>query len=187
MAVGFLVGVAARVWMRLVSSDPEFSWAGTIGIVGLFTIAGLTQGLALGTRRRGWSRRAQTPVRVLAAIGGLLLGSSAGIVMLPALISGSLAIGRTDWSLRARSIADSVALLNAIGVGLMIRADLWRGRAGVGWLAMLVLYTAIIGGRSLNLRPLDDGWRVGRRAWVGLLVVAAGLGAFVLVGAMFGI
>lgn len=80
-----------------------------------------------------------------------------------------------------------MALLNAIGVGLMIRADLWRGRAGVGWLAMLVLYTAIIGGRSLNLRPLDDGWRVGRRAWVGLLVVAAGLGAFVLVGAMFGI
>jgi len=135
-------------------------------------------GLALGTRRRGWSRRAQTPVRVLAAIGGLLLGSSAG----------SLAIGRTDWSLRARSIADSVALLNAIGVGLMIRADLWRGRAGVGWVVNArAVYTAIIGGRSLNLRPLDDGWRVGRRAWVGLLVVAAGLGAFVLVGAMFGI
>ena len=38
-ALGFALGagwgVLARVWMRLITTDPEFSWAGTLMIVGL--------------------------------------------------------------------------------------------------------------------------------------------------------
>ena len=31
---GFALGVIARAWMRLITEDPEFTWKGTIFIVG---------------------------------------------------------------------------------------------------------------------------------------------------------
>ena len=39
-------------------------------------------------------------------------------------------------------------------------------RAAIGWVVMVVLYTVIIVVISLTLRPLDDGWRLRRRARV---------------------
>jgi len=37
-------GVAARVWMRLITTTPEFTWSGTLSIVGATTVAGLGMG-----------------------------------------------------------------------------------------------------------------------------------------------
>jgi hypothetical protein len=54
--LGALWGVLARVWMRMISTQPEFSWAGTLGIVGLAAVAGLALGLVRGARTAGRGR-----------------------------------------------------------------------------------------------------------------------------------
>ncbi|MBX3001844.1 MAG: hypothetical protein KF893_25185 [Caldilineaceae bacterium] len=49
MAVGFLMGIGARIAMRIVAllgnSQPDFSFVGTVGILMLFTLAGLPFGV----------------------------------------------------------------------------------------------------------------------------------------------
>lgn len=42
---GLAIGVIARFWMRWISTDPEFSWSGTIFIVGAFALFFTTQSL----------------------------------------------------------------------------------------------------------------------------------------------
>ena len=163
---GALLGAAARLWMRLITSDPAFSWSGTLLIVGIFTIAGTAQGIALAVRRRGWPRWAQTIVRALALFAALLLGGGAGIVMLPALVAGSLALGRHDWPRALRAVLGAVAVLNALALLPALLAELTVARAAIGWVVMVVLYTVIVGAISLTLRPLDDGWRLRRRVLV---------------------
>lgn len=186
LVFGAVVGVAARAWMRLVSSDPEFSWSGTVFIVGLFAFAGLVQGLAFAVRRRRWTWWHQLPARVVAAFGALLLGTGAGIVMLPAIVGGSLAVARTGWSRRARAVAACVAAVNALAMWWLLGSELTVGRKAAGWLTMLPLYAAIIGGVSRNLRPLAGGPRRSRRTLTIAAVVAGALGAGLLFLAMIG-
>ena len=33
VVAGFLLGIIARLWMRWISTDPEFTWSGSIYIV----------------------------------------------------------------------------------------------------------------------------------------------------------
>lgn len=177
VAGGFVWGVVARAWMRVVAGDPEFSWGGTLFIVGLFTVVGAAQGVALAVRRARWPRWAQTIVRVPVAFVGLFLGFGAGTVMLPALVTGPLALGRTDWPRGARWALAGVAALNAAGVFVLLHDGISWWRAAVGWLLMLPLYGVVIAVLSLDLRPLDDGWRMGRATKVVSVVVAVAVGA----------
>ena len=52
--VGVGLGVVLRIWMRLISDDPEFSWSGTLAIVIVFTLLGVNAGLVAFGRGRGW-------------------------------------------------------------------------------------------------------------------------------------
>ena len=56
LALGGGWGVAARIWMRLITTDPEFTWSGTGFILGATGIGGLALGLMYGVRRAGRSR-----------------------------------------------------------------------------------------------------------------------------------
>lgn len=47
-------GIAARLWMRLISTQPEFSIFGTAAILIIATVFGAWVGLAFAGRRRGW-------------------------------------------------------------------------------------------------------------------------------------
>ena len=47
-ALGLAWGLATGIWMRAISPKPEFSWAGTITIVGLTVWLGI--GIGIGTR-----------------------------------------------------------------------------------------------------------------------------------------
>ncbi len=185
LALGAVVGVAARAWMRLVSSDPEFSWSGTILIVVVFTLAGFGQGLALAVRRRRWTWWHQFPVRVVAGFSALLLGGGAGIVMLPAIVGGALAVARHNWGRPARGVAGGVAVVNTLAMWWALGSELAIAPRTVGWLAMLPLYAAIIGGVSLNLRPLAGGPRRSRTFVLGA-AVAGVLAIGVLILAMTG-
>lgn len=88
VGLGILWGLAMRAWMRFISTDPEFSWAGTIFIVAASAIAGGL--LAFARHRRnlggvGWWR---------ATFLALLLLGAGGAVMWPTVILGAMAIGR---------------------------------------------------------------------------------------------
>ena len=74
---GFTWGAVLRGWMRFITTNPEFSWSGTLMIVGVSAIAGAVLGLARHRRLSGgvgWWRY---------SILALLLLGGAGSVMWP--------------------------------------------------------------------------------------------------------
>src|SRR5689334_14985007 len=79
-ALGAAWGVLARAWMRLVSTSPEFSWAGSLAIVALAAVFGAGVGLSTSARRsRGWRRWLR-----LAVLPGMVLFAGQGLPLLPA-------------------------------------------------------------------------------------------------------
>ncbi len=87
-AVGLVWGVAMRVWMRYISAHPEFSWSGTLFILGASVIVGSLLGVAWWRRRAGgvgWWR--------LSALSLVLLGAG-GAVMWPSVILGAIGFAR---------------------------------------------------------------------------------------------
>jgi hypothetical protein len=153
-AVGGAVwGVVARAWMRLLTEEPEFTWSGTMFIIGLFAVVATVQGCALAVRRRRWPGWAQAPVRVLAGAVALLLGAGAGMIMLVTLVCGPLAIARTSWRRWIRITLAGLAGANALVLLPLFLGELSVARAIIGWLAMLVVYGVIVAALSLNLRP----------------------------------
>jgi len=70
---GATLGALARGWMRIISDDPEFSWDGTLLIVGIFTVWGFTQGTVIGVRRITSRRWIVTLARVFGSAGLLAL------------------------------------------------------------------------------------------------------------------
>ena len=139
------LGVLARLWMRLVAVRPEFTWAGTLGIIIGFTIFGLTQSLGALARRRGWRPWASRMGRCAAAIGMLPLFVAAGAQMMPTVIFGGLAAWQVHWPKPARLVCAIVAALPALVVGHGIVDDFGRSLHSVaGVVGMLGVYAAIV-------------------------------------------
>ncbi|MEO5709011.1 MAG: hypothetical protein ABIQ59_04235 [Nocardioidaceae bacterium] len=88
LLVGATWGVLARVWMRMISTAPEFSWTGTLMVVGLAAAAGLGLGLVRGARTTG--RRRRWRLAGLLAVPVASLGQ--GLVLAPALWLGGAAV-----------------------------------------------------------------------------------------------
>jgi hypothetical protein len=112
--LGAAWGVAARAWMRLLSTSPEFSWLGTLLIIGVSGIFGAGVGVAAVARySRGWRRWLR-----LAFLPGMVLFAGQGIPFLPAvLVGGPL--------LRRRSIvAKAVAWVAIVGPAVLLWLDL---------------------------------------------------------------
>ncbi len=91
--LGACWGVLARVWMRTVATTTtEFSWGGTLMIIGMAAWLGLGCGLLAAARGRGRQRWWG-----LLGLPGLALFFSPGIMLLPAFAVGRLAFGRRVW------------------------------------------------------------------------------------------
>jgi hypothetical protein len=136
--LGFTWGVVIRVWMRFISTDPEFTWSGTGYIVGAATVVGTLLGVAALRRRkggRGWWR--------LNGLAVLALGVAAGGVMIPSVLLAALAIGRRTWQRSLRLLLILIAV--GVQVFLMSTVDLPRGRT----IPALVWYTVLIGAEAL--------------------------------------
>lgn len=101
---GLAWGVAMRMWMRFISTDPEFSWSGTGYILGATTLAGLLLGI-------GWARRSKAKGNLwrLTGFGMILLGVGAGMVMIPSVLLGGIALGRRTWPTWVRAALFAVA------------------------------------------------------------------------------
>lgn len=84
--VGLAWGVAARIYMRLISDDPGFTLTGTGMILGFallwFTGLGAVRGARLSRRRWWWW---------LAPVPGLVLFAGLGMVYLPLVVCGLVA------------------------------------------------------------------------------------------------
>lgn len=99
---GFALGVIARLWMRWISTDPEFSWGGTLGIIISFTIFTTTQATIYVLRRRVITRRLTSVIRVVGTFFTLPLFTAAGAVMFPTVILASIAIWRKQMDKKVR-------------------------------------------------------------------------------------
>ena len=189
MALGvlaaFALGVTARLWMRLISAKPEFTWPGTLGIVIGFAVFGLTESLVALARRRMWRPWAARATRCLGIIGMLPLFVAAGAQMMPTVVFGGLALWRADWPKIARVACGLVAALAVVLVSKGIIDDFgWSRRALAGVVGLLGLYSVIVWAtRPTMTRPVN-GWptrRVGTVVGIGIgLVIVVKVVASVL-------
>jgi hypothetical protein len=164
LAGGLVLGVLARAWMRLISTDPEFSWSGTLFIVGAFGVFGLTQGLARGARRCGWRRPAVTICRLFGAVGILGPLGGPGLFMMPTVVFGGLAFARTDWSKIVRWCLVVIGALPVVAMTMLLVADLGVSlRAAAGWVGLVAIYGTVLRVAAATLAPFPDGWRLWRR------------------------
>ena len=117
-AVGFALGagwgVLARVWMRLISTSPEFTWAGTLSIVLTAAVIGLALGVVHAARRREGS-----PWWRLFALIVPVLFLSPGIVLFPAAVIGG-------WGLRRGPVARLVGAVAVLSAPVILVVMSWQ-------------------------------------------------------------
>lgn len=184
--LGLVLGVLARLWMRLITDNPEFSWAGTMFIVAAFGIFGAAQGLSWAARRSGWRRRSVTVARVGAAVLTLPLFTGAGSIMLPTVLTAALACWRTDWPRWMRVLAGVLALPVVLVVVNGIADEFgWGVHALAGIVAFLAIYAVVVAALRPTVAPLPDGWHLRHRGRV-LLIAGAVVAALYLAAALTG-
>ena len=154
LALGLLLGVVARAWMRLISVDPEFTVPGTLAIVLGFAIFAVMQSIAAIATERPWRDWPRRGARFLGVLGLLALFVAAGAVMAPAVILAGLAAWHPKWPTFVRCALGLVALANVVAVSLTIWQDLeaWL-RTGIGVFGLLLIYACIVWGAAGTFSP----------------------------------
>jgi hypothetical protein len=183
LGAGVAWGVLARGWMRVISTDPEFTSSGTIFIVGAFAVAATAQAMALVARRRR-SPALRGAGRVVGLVGMLPLFIGAGVTMFPTVVGGGLALGQRGWPRPLRAFAVVVAVAPVAAVTLSLVDDFGLGpRLVVGFLGLVLVYTGVVVavtaslGGPVDSRPLPPALRVGMLVATSvLLIAAAGIG-----------
>jgi hypothetical protein len=145
-AIGGLVwGVLMRLWMRFISTDPEFSWSGTGFILAAALLAGLGLGIAYALSRgghRGWWRLFALPL--------ILLGAGAGSIMLPGTVIGGLAFGRRNWPKVIRVILATVAIVGTLAlIGLTSEDGFGLIKTAVALVIFAILHTIEMAAASI--------------------------------------
>ncbi|NQV96618.1 MAG: hypothetical protein HQ486_02375 [Acidimicrobiaceae bacterium] len=153
--VGLVLGIIARAWMRWISTDPEFSWGGTIGILIGFVLFFTVHATVLLGRRRGWSRLWLTVTRVVAAILSLGIFTAAGASMLPTVLTASLGLGRTDWHRFVRRFFIVLSVIIPIFLVRDIGSDFGWNLVTAGRVILFVMiYHVIISVARITVAPL---------------------------------
>ncbi|MBF8251818.1 MAG: hypothetical protein HW379_160 [Actinobacteria bacterium] len=147
---GLVLGVSARLWMRWISTDPEFTWSGTIFIVLAFTIFASAQATVYVLRRRIKTRRLTTVIRGGGILLTLPLFTGAGGGMFPTVALASIALWqkKIDSKIRIALLVISL-VIPAIGIK-GIGSDFGWNIATLGRsLLVIFIYSVVI----LLLKP----------------------------------
>ena len=153
VSAGLALGCFGRLFMRLLSDDPEFTWSGTLMIVGIFTVFGLMQGVAAAVRARLRNKWVTLPVRVVSGVSMALLAAGPGALMVPFTWCGALALWRVEWRRWARTGLASVAVVNFVAVSaLSIRPIGWGPESAAGIVVFLAVYLGVISLAGATLR-----------------------------------
>ncbi len=116
---GVLLGITARLWMRWISTDPEFTWGGTLGIIFSFTIFCIAHSLLFVMQRRDKSKILIRIFRGIAIFFTLPLFAAAGAIMFPVVLLGSLAYWRKSWPKWLRIVLGILSAMWAARVAYM--------------------------------------------------------------------
>lgn len=145
----------------MISTDPEFTWNGTMFIVLGFTFWGTAQGVATAVRgatRRRWK---VTVARGVGFVCTLPLFFAAGAIMAPTVVGGSLARYRTDWVRWARGVLALVAVAPFVLVGLQLHDEWnWGWRWFAGMAGLVAVYAVVVAAERATMSPQPDGWRL---------------------------
>jgi len=140
--VGLAWGVLARLFMRLISTSPEFSWPGTMLILAMSAVFWGGIGLVTGARqaqRSQWWR--------LAPLAGLILFASPGAILIPGGVGTAIALALHGRSMALRALplvlGIVITLFPAFGVDGEAAGEA-APTAGLG-LALMVVATAWLG------------------------------------------
>jgi carbon starvation protein CstA len=124
---GLALGVTARIWMRLISDDPEFSLGGSVVVVGVFVLFSLGTGVCL--MMSAGSRMSNRFGRAVGLLFMLPLFGAAGAQMMPTVILGSFLLHRTSWKVWIRVLFGLLALVLPVGIiveSLNDNLSVWR-------------------------------------------------------------
>jgi len=97
--LGLVWGIVARIWMRLISTKPEFTISGTAAILVIAMVFGAFVGFAFAARRRGWRRWGHYLPRGLAVAFFVPFGGFGGAPLMLTVLLATLAVTRAPrWS-----------------------------------------------------------------------------------------
>lgn len=116
--LGLVWGIAARLWMRLITTTPEFSVPGTAGILLITTVFGAWAGLAFVARRRGWRGWGHYGPRSLAVIFFIPFGIAGGLPLMLTVLMATLGI--TQRALVGLWVLAGLVMLVAVGTDIVI-------------------------------------------------------------------
>ena len=140
-ALGLIWGVAARIWMRLISTQPDFSLAGTAAILLITTLFGTFVGLAFAARQHGWRRWRHYVPRGLVVTFFLPFGIAGGMPLMLTVLVATLALTHTAM-VGAWVLALLVLLLAAatdVGVPMLVAIGVPAGAVALSvwkWLTL---------------------------------------------------
>ncbi len=181
---GLLLGVTARAWMRFISDDPQFTWSGTLFIVGGFTVFGTAQGTVRFARRS--SRRwVVSLARLFGSVLMLPLFAAAGSVMLPTVVCFGLVTARPGWKRWERWAACAVGAVPMVFVSSTIIDSFgWSLHSAAGIAMAIGVYATVVrmARPTFSAHPAGvhiPGWlRASAAALISALLVVFALGAF---------
>lgn len=108
---GLVLGIVARLWMRWISTDPEFSWSGTIFIVLGFAIFTTNQATVFVLRKKTKSRRVTSIIRGAGVLFSLPIFAAAGAIMFPTVALASIAVWQKTMDKKVRLALLAISLI----------------------------------------------------------------------------
>ncbi len=147
---GLVLGIVARLWMRWISTDPEFSWSGTGFIIGAFTIFTTNQATVFVLRRRTKSRRLTTIIRGGGTIFSLPIFGAAGAIMLPTVALTSIALWQKKMDRKVRA---ALCVIGSVIPIIQIRGFISDFGWTIATLGRTLLFVAIYFTVVLLIKP----------------------------------
>ncbi|TRZ54292.1 MAG: hypothetical protein D4S00_09245 [Streptomycetaceae bacterium] len=137
---GAALGVVARLWMRWISTDPEFTWGGTLGIVIAFTVFTTIQTAIYVLRRKVVTRRLTSVARGVGIFFTLPLFTAAGSIMFPTVALSSIALWQKKMD---RKVRIALCVIGSIIPILQIKGFISNFGWTIATLGRVLLFIAI--------------------------------------------